>query len=58
MHIPPFLMELRPPGGRLPFHLKDLFGGKDEVVDRFKTRMTEFTPLPDALTQLVEISFE
>ncbi|MNG11466.1 hypothetical protein D3C84_950120 [compost metagenome] len=51
-------MELRPPGGRLPFHLKDLFGGKDEVVDRFKTRMTEFTPLPDALTQLVEISFE
>lgn len=51
-------MQLGYPRGRLPLHLEDLIGRKDEVVNRLEARMTEFSPVPNALAQFVKISFE
>ena len=42
-------MELGHPGRRLPLDLEDLLWRKDEVVNRLEARMTELTPVPDAL---------
>lgn len=58
MHFPSLLMQLGYPRGRLPLHLEDLIGRKDEVVNRLEARMTEFSPVPNALAQFVKISFE
>jgi hypothetical protein len=51
-------MQLGHPSGRLPLHLEDLLWWEDEVVNRLEARMTELTPVADALAQFVEISFE
>ena len=43
---------------RLEPDLEDLLWWEDEVVNRLEARMTELTPVADALAQFVEISFE
>ncbi|KCB29268.1 hypothetical protein L541_0580 [Bordetella hinzii CA90 BAL1384] len=42
----------------MPLHLEDLLWWEDEVVNRLEARMTELTPVADALAQFVKISFE
>ena len=52
------MVYVDPAGQISPLYLKDLFRGKDQVVNRLEARVTELSPMSDALAQLIEISFE
>jgi hypothetical protein len=58
MHVPSLLMQLGHPCRRLPLDRKDLIGRKDEVVNWLEARMTELSPVANALAQFVKVSFE
>lgn len=58
VNVPSLLMQLGHPGWCLPFHLQNLFWREDKVVNRFEARVAKLAPVPDALAQFVEVSFE